>query len=418
MGYRPFLLLSVFVMVGRRFLLQGLGGLLVTSMVPKLVTEEATASKKAPPAESSSRQEPAAKIKSPSGTTAERSTASRLSWENDLRALLEESFSNPVFMQALADTGLGIDQSRRLIKSNLQAHQEAKLSREDLFLSNADAMARAIDVPIALLVPPILLNPSIENGLKKVAPSMPDSYRDKTASVTSYHAQTMMLSYVSEILIRNFREKFVEIFQDNYKETGEVSPASVPLNKYFKEFSKREFTEKLGKDFQALWSKIQESDDLKRVFRDKKLFLRTATDISLLTGSYMAAFGGSMGLSFVIGNIPRGGIMSRNTLHEMKQSDASEKTTGYDELRNRLLSYSFNYPALLSVYSVAESIFQKYENQIGSGFKHLAATLFYSLVYAGAMTPTQIHLERSLREDGLPQRIAKELSRKYYEPLK
>ena len=288
---------------------------------------------------------------------------------------------------------------------------------EALFSSNADTMARAIDIPIALLVPPIFLNPLIENGLK-VAASMPDSYRDKTASVTSYHAQTMMLSYISEILIRNFREKFVEIFQDNYEKTQEVSPASVPLDKYFKEFSKPEFMEKLAKDFQALWSKIQQSDDLKRVFRDEKLFLRTAADLALLTGSYMAAFGGSMGMSFIIGNIPRGGIISRNTLHEMKQSSAGEQSGGYDELRNRLLSYSFNFPALLSVYSVAENILQKYENQIGRGLKHLASTLFYSLAYAGAMTPAQVYLEKSLRGDGLPQSIAKQLSRSYYEPLK
>jgi hypothetical protein len=128
--------------VSRRLFLQG-----GAAFAASLLAEQATASNKAfPSSKPSPRQEPAAKIESPSGTTAERSTASRLSWENDLRALLEESFSNPVFMQALADTGLGIDQSVRLIKSNLQAHQEAKLSREDLFLSNADAMARAIDL--------------------------------------------------------------------------------------------------------------------------------------------------------------------------------------------------------------------------------------------------------------------------------
>jgi hypothetical protein len=411
MGYRPFLLLSDSVVVSRRLFLQG-----GAAFAASLLAEQATASNKAFTSESS-RQEPAAKIESPSRTTTEGSTASRLSRANDISALPEISSLNPVFIQALADTGLGIDQSRRLIKSNLQTYKEGKLSQEDLFLSNADTMARAIDIPIALLVPPIFLNPLIENGLK-VAASISDSKRDKTASVTSYHAQTMMLSYVSEILIRNFREKFVEIFQDNYKKTEEVSPASVPLNKYFKEFSKKEFREKLGKDFQALWSKIQESDDLKRVFRDEKLFLRTAADISLLTGSYMAAFGGSMGLSFVIGNIPRGGIMSRNTLNEMKQGNAGEKPAGYDELRNRLLSYAFNYPALLSVYSVTENILQKYENQMGTGFKHLASTLFYSAAFAGAMTPTQVHLEKSLREDALPQRIAKGLSRTYYEPLK
>ena len=111
--------------------------------------------------------------------------------------------------------------------------------------------------------------------------------------------------------------------------------------------------------------------------------------------------------------------MTRRVLSQlMKVDEEAKNSPKYNELRNRLHSYSATFPMLLSVYGAVENLIKNDKN------KELNSTLAYSTAFLTFKTPLQVHFENRLNEsDKNPQdnpktqKLVNKLAN-YYEPIK